>query len=88
MAGLLTAAAAIIGALAGLFAQMRATHALVNSRMSELLDLTRRASLAQGRLAQREGNGESALGAETVQNSLLQGESGGPLADDSPAPGA
>jgi hypothetical protein len=41
---------ALIGAVTVAIVQLRQTHSLVNSRMSELLDVTKRASLAEGRL--------------------------------------
>jgi hypothetical protein len=52
-AALITAFALLLGALGGILAQLRQTHGLVNSRMTELVELTKRASLAEGRLAQK-----------------------------------
>jgi hypothetical protein len=54
--GLLTAIAVLIASLLGVWQQLRKTHELVNSRMTELVDLTRRAALAEGRLSQKESD--------------------------------
>ena len=43
----------ILGALAAVFQQIRATHSLVNSRMDELLMLTRTSGHAEGMLEQQ-----------------------------------
>jgi hypothetical protein len=47
-----SASVLIIGALGAVYLQVRKTHQLVNSRMTELLDLTRKSSLAEGKLEQ------------------------------------
>ena len=39
---------ALIGLLGAVLAQTKATHKLINSRMTELLELTRTASRAEG----------------------------------------
>ena len=51
-----TAIAVLIASLLGVWQQLRKTHELVNSRMTELVELTRRAALAEGRLSQRESD--------------------------------
>jgi len=56
---ILGALTALIAAVAAALVQVRATHALVNSRMTQLLALTQQASLAQGKL---EGPTASAMG--------------------------
>jgi hypothetical protein len=43
------AVVALLGALGALYVQLRRTHQLVNSRMDELLELTRLSSRAEGR---------------------------------------
>lgn len=53
-AALLTAIAAVIGALGTLIWQVRRTHELVNSRMTELLRITKKSALAEGALTERE----------------------------------
>ena len=45
------AAAVIIAALGAVYLQARQTHQLVNSRMTQLLELTQRSAMAQGELA-------------------------------------
>lgn len=39
--------------LIGIFYQVRQTHKLVNSRMTELVDLTRKSALAEGKEEER-----------------------------------
>ena len=51
VAALLVGAAALIGSLLGVWREVRQLHHLVNSRMTDLVNLTRAASLAEGRLA-------------------------------------
>jgi hypothetical protein len=48
---IMTALTALIAAVGAVFIQVRATHVAVNSRMTELLDLTRSAGHAEGALA-------------------------------------
>jgi len=43
----------LLGAVVAVYLQVRQTHALVNSRMTELLETTRSASLAQGQLVRQ-----------------------------------
>jgi len=50
---ILGALAVLIGAVAGAIAQLRQTHALVNSRMTELLALTRSGAHAEGVLEEK-----------------------------------
>ena len=45
---IMTALTALIGAVGVVIIQTRATHVAVNSRMTELLDLTRSSSHAEG----------------------------------------
>ena len=47
------AAAVIVAAIGAVYLQARQTHQLVNSRMTQLLELTQRSALAQGELAAR-----------------------------------
>jgi len=58
---ILTALTALVGAMVAVLRQVHQTHALVNSRMEELLALTRTSSRAEGRLegpdAQEHGTG-------------------------------
>jgi hypothetical protein len=56
VAGALAALLASVGVLIG---QVRATHKLVNSRLDELIALTRKAALAEGRLSEREHPGQN-----------------------------
>jgi hypothetical protein len=56
---ILGALATLIGALAVLIGQVRKTHELVNSRMDELLVLTKKSALAEGRLFEREYPGQN-----------------------------
>jgi hypothetical protein len=56
----ISAIAAIVAGFFKLLAEIHSTHKLVNSRMTELLELTRRSSRAEGRLAGRE-SGEGRL---------------------------
>lgn len=56
VAGALAALLASVGVLIG---QVRATHKLVNSRLDELIALTRKAALAEGRLSERENPGQN-----------------------------
>jgi hypothetical protein len=51
LTALVGALTALIVAVGALLVQVRQLHGLVNSRMGELLELTRRASLAEGKLA-------------------------------------
>lgn len=46
----LGALATLIAAMTALLVQARATHALVNSRMTELLELTQKSARAEGAL--------------------------------------
>jgi hypothetical protein len=55
----LGAVTALVIAVSGVFIQVRQTHQLVNSRMTQLVNLTRDSSLAQGKL---EGPTASAMG--------------------------
>lgn len=57
LAGILAATASALAAFAAIFAQLRQLHKLTNSRTAELIELTRRASLAEGRLAHCEERG-------------------------------
>jgi hypothetical protein len=41
----------ILGACGAVYVQVRKTHNLVNSRMSQLLELTKTSAIAEGRLA-------------------------------------
>ncbi len=45
---------ALVAALGAVFVQLRQTHALINSRMTELLETTKMAAQAKGELAGRE----------------------------------
>lgn len=47
-AAILTAAAAVLTAIAALFVQIRKLEARVDGRLTELLEMTRRASKAEG----------------------------------------
>jgi hypothetical protein len=47
---ILGAITALVVAVAGLIFQVRQTHALVNSRMTELVELTRKSAFARGKL--------------------------------------
>lgn len=47
---LVVAAAGLLGGVLALLQQAKETHTLVNSRMTELLDITKSAALARGRL--------------------------------------
>jgi len=53
-----SAFAVILAAIGGVYVQVRKYHAEVNSRMGELLELTRSSSLAQGRLEGAAAPGE------------------------------
>jgi hypothetical protein len=59
---LLVAVTALVGAWVSLYREVRKTHELVNSRVDELVALTRAASRAEGRLAAKQGNGEGQAG--------------------------
>lgn len=52
--GVITAIAVLCGAFGKLYRDIRGVHELVNSRMTELLELTRNASEAVGSLKERE----------------------------------
>ena len=56
---LIGALTALVVAVARLNTKTAATHELVNSRMTELLELTRKSSMAQGRLAGPEATPET-----------------------------
>ena len=47
------AVALVIAAVGAVYMQARQTHELVNSRMTQLLELTQRSAMAQGELAAR-----------------------------------
>lgn len=51
---LIVALTGLIGALGAIFVQMRQTHKLVNSRMTELVEATRQAAQAHGELVGRD----------------------------------
>jgi IS30 family transposase len=51
MIAVLGALTALVVAVGSLYRQVRQTHDLVNSRMTELLDATKAASHAEGKLA-------------------------------------
>jgi hypothetical protein len=59
---LLGALTALTGAVTALIVQARQTHALVNSRMTELLELTRSASRAEGQLSATVGDSPTGIG--------------------------
>jgi hypothetical protein len=62
---LLVALTGLIAALTRLFVQVRQTHQLINSRMDQLLELTRASALAAGRL---EGVASQASGVNPPRN--------------------
>jgi hypothetical protein len=72
LAAILGSAASLLAALLAIYRQTRITHELVNSRLTELLALTRRASLAEGRLQGPEGPPDQ------------KGPSGAPMAPEGP----
>jgi hypothetical protein len=55
LTAVLGALTALVVAVGALLVQVRQLHGLVNSRMGELLMLTRRAALAEGKLTTKTG---------------------------------
>lgn len=73
---------AIMGALTALIVattaavvQLRQTHGIVNSRMTELVELTRKASFAEGKLAGSVGESPTELTGTAPQTGPRSGES-------------
>jgi hypothetical protein len=62
LAALVTAVAVLLGAIGQVWGQSRATHRLVNSRMDELLRLTRSSSIAEGKESERVSSEAKATG--------------------------
>ena len=48
------AVTALVGVLGGILVQLRQTHTLINSRMTQLLDVSKTASHAEGVLDERQ----------------------------------
>lgn len=57
---IIVASTALIAAITAMLVQLRRTHDLVNSKMTELLELTRRSARAEGVLEARELMGRRA----------------------------
>jgi hypothetical protein len=53
LTALCIAVTALVGALVAIYVQLRQTHSIVNSRMTELVEATRQAASAQGELVGR-----------------------------------
>ncbi len=53
-AALIVAITGLVGALGAVFVQLRQTHSLINSRMTELVETTKLAAQARGELAGRD----------------------------------
>lgn len=66
---------ALLVAMTAAVAQLRQTHAIVNSRMTELVDLTRRASFAEGKLSASVGESPTQDGGSSPQTQPPSGES-------------
>lgn len=54
LAALCVAVTALVAALVAIYVQLRQTHSIVNSRMTELVEATRQAASAQGELLGRD----------------------------------
>ena len=54
LTALIVAVTGLVGALLAVLGQLRATHKLINSRMSELVEATRAGAHAQGMLDQQD----------------------------------
>lgn len=69
LTALLIAITGLIGALAAVFAQLRQTHGLINSRMTELIDTTRLAAQLGGQIegTERERSRLGAIPSAEVQ---------------------
>jgi len=58
LAAVLLGLAAVLGAIAQCIREVRSYHHAVNSRMDELLELTAKSSLAEGKLTRRKRVGK------------------------------
>lgn len=63
---LIVAVTGLVGALGVVFAQLRQTHKLINSRMTELIETTKLASLKTGELEGRDQERARSLASASV----------------------
>ena len=70
LTGLILAVTGLIGVLLAVLRQLQATHQLINSRMSELVEATRAGAHAQGMLDQQDAGRVAGEGQVATESAL------------------